>query len=91
MAHLSPDEISRYQREGWVVPQWRLPEAQVATMRDALDELLRRNPGVRPESWCRPMSSAAAHRAPTTARACAAWPTSCTWRATPRSSTWWPA
>ena len=49
MAHLQPDEISRYQAEGWVVPQWRLPDARVALMRDALDELLRRNPGVRPE------------------------------------------
>ena len=49
MAHLTPDEITRYRREGWVLPQWRLPEPQVATMRDALDELLRRNPGVRPE------------------------------------------
>lgn len=49
MAHLLSDEIERYQREGWVVPQWRLPEARVVTMRAALDELLRRNPGVRPE------------------------------------------
>ncbi|MDO9284199.1 MAG: phytanoyl-CoA dioxygenase family protein [Aquabacterium sp.] len=49
MAHLTADEIACYQREGWVVPQWRLPDAQVATMREALDELLRRNPGVRPE------------------------------------------
>ena len=49
MSHLLPDEIDRYQREGWVVPQWRLPEARVAMMRAALDELLRRNPGVRPE------------------------------------------
>jgi hypothetical protein len=49
MAHLHADEIARYQRDGWVVPQWRLPAMQLATMRDALDELLRRNPGVRPE------------------------------------------
>ena len=49
MAQLSPEEIAHYQREGWVLPQWRLPEARVALMRDALDELLRRNPGVRPE------------------------------------------
>ena len=49
MPRLQPDEIRRYQREGWVVPQWRLPAAQVATMQAALDELLRRNPGVRPE------------------------------------------
>lgn len=49
MPSLQPDEIARYQREGWVVPSWRLSEARVAAMRDALDELLRRNPGVRPE------------------------------------------
>ena len=49
MAHLQADEILRYQQAGWVVPQWRLPEARVAQMREALDELLRRNPGVRPE------------------------------------------
>ena len=49
MPGLQPDEIARYQRDGWVVPQWRLPDAQLATMQAALDELLRRNPGVRPE------------------------------------------
>lgn len=49
MAHLSPDEIARYQGDGWVVPHWRLPAAQLAAMREALDELLLRNPGVRPE------------------------------------------
>jgi len=49
MAQLQPDEIDHYQREGWVVPRFRLPAPQVALMRGALDELLRRNPGVRPE------------------------------------------
>jgi ectoine hydroxylase-related dioxygenase (phytanoyl-CoA dioxygenase family) len=49
MAHLSTDEIRQYRDQGWVVPQWRLPGPQLATMRQALDELLRRNPGVRPE------------------------------------------
>ncbi|MBP6902180.1 MAG: phytanoyl-CoA dioxygenase family protein [Burkholderiaceae bacterium] len=49
MAKLNPDEIARYQTEGWVVPGWRLPAPRVAEMREALDELLRRNPGVRPE------------------------------------------
>ncbi|MBL8349775.1 MAG: phytanoyl-CoA dioxygenase family protein [Burkholderiaceae bacterium] len=49
MAHLTRDEVTRYHSDGWVVPQWRLPERQLATMREALDELLRRNPGVRPE------------------------------------------
>ena len=46
---LSPQEIERYQTEGWLVPRWRLPAAQVALMRDALNTLLERNPGVRPE------------------------------------------
>ena len=49
MTLLHPDEIDRYHRDGWVVPRFRLPDVQVATMRGALDELLRRNPGVRPE------------------------------------------
>ena len=49
MPRLHADEIQQYQRTGWVVPQWRLPAPQLATMQAALDELLRRNPGVRPE------------------------------------------
>ena len=49
MPRLQPEAISRYQRDGWVVPPWRLPAPQVAAMAAALDELLRRNPGVRPE------------------------------------------
>ena len=49
MARLHDDEIARYRREGWVVPRFRLPPARVATMRDALETLMRDNPGVRPE------------------------------------------
>jgi hypothetical protein len=49
MATLHPDEIVHYQREGWVVPRFRLPAPRVAQMAAALDELLRLNPGVRPE------------------------------------------
>ncbi|MGK6308924.1 phytanoyl-CoA dioxygenase family protein [Variovorax sp. DT-64] len=49
MARLSPGEIAHYQREGWVIPEFRLPPRRVAQMHDALDELIRRNPGVRPE------------------------------------------
>ena len=37
------------EREGWVVPQFRLPVDEIARMRDALDALIRANPGVRPE------------------------------------------
>ena len=49
MARLDPDEVERYQHEGWIVPRWRLPSSRVDAMREALEELLRRNPGVRPE------------------------------------------
>ncbi|MBM3522987.1 MAG: phytanoyl-CoA dioxygenase family protein [Alphaproteobacteria bacterium] len=49
MAQLTGEEKSRYQREGWVVPQWRLPRARVDAMREALDRLIADNPGIRPE------------------------------------------
>jgi ectoine hydroxylase-related dioxygenase (phytanoyl-CoA dioxygenase family) len=49
MARLHDDEIAHYRREGWVVPRFRLPPARVTAMVDALESLLRQNPGVRPE------------------------------------------
>jgi ectoine hydroxylase-related dioxygenase (phytanoyl-CoA dioxygenase family) len=49
MARLAPDEIEHYAQHGWVKPRWRLPQGQVDTMREALDDLIARNPGVRPE------------------------------------------
>jgi ectoine hydroxylase-related dioxygenase (phytanoyl-CoA dioxygenase family) len=49
MAHLQPSEIAHYQEHGWVRPAWRLPETRVRAMREALDDLIARNPGVRPE------------------------------------------
>ena len=49
MARLTEDEIAQYEAEGWVIPRWRLPADRTTAMREALDELLRRNPGVRPE------------------------------------------
>lgn len=49
MAHLAPDEVAHYHQQGWVVPRFRLPAPQVSQMVGALDELLRLNPGVRPE------------------------------------------
>jgi ectoine hydroxylase-related dioxygenase (phytanoyl-CoA dioxygenase family) len=49
MAALNRDEIEQYQREGWVVPRFRLPPARIAAMAEALEQLLRDNPGVRPE------------------------------------------
>ena len=49
MARLHAEEIAHYRQHGYVVPQFTLPAAQVAQMQQALDELIRRNPGVRPE------------------------------------------
>jgi hypothetical protein len=49
MAGLSKQEIAHYKIQGWVVPRFRLPDAQVAAMVEALESLLRLNPGVRPE------------------------------------------
>ena len=42
-------EVAHYRREGFVVPRFRLPADEVARLRDALDDLIRANPGVRPE------------------------------------------
>jgi hypothetical protein len=49
LAQLTAQEIAHYQSEGWVVPRFAIAPARVAEMRDALDQLLRDNPGVRPE------------------------------------------
>jgi ectoine hydroxylase-related dioxygenase (phytanoyl-CoA dioxygenase family) len=48
-ARLSETEVAHYHREGWLIPQFRLPDDEVTRLRDALDELIRANPGVRPE------------------------------------------
>ena len=49
MARLTAAERETYARDGWVVPGWRLPAPRVDAMREALDRLIRDNPGVRPE------------------------------------------
>ena len=49
MARLHADEIAHYRSEGWVIPRFSLPPARVALMVEALETLLRDNPGVRPE------------------------------------------
>ena len=49
MASLSAAEVERYREGGWVVPAFALPTGRVAQLQDALAQLLRDNPGVRPE------------------------------------------
>ncbi len=49
MARLSDAEVRQYHEAGYVIPQFRLDDAWVARMQQALDTLIRNNPGVRPE------------------------------------------
>lgn len=49
MAHLTAAEVEQYRQEGWVIPAFHLSAARVTALQDALDDLLRQNPGVRPE------------------------------------------
>lgn len=48
-ARLSEAELAQYRELGYVIPRFHLPEGRVKEMAGALDELLARNPGVRPE------------------------------------------
>jgi len=49
MARLSKTEIEAYQRDGIVVPEFRLPKERVDNLVAALDRVIANNPGVRPE------------------------------------------
>ena len=49
MPPLSEAEVRQYHELGYLVPALRLPEARVAALREALERLIRDNPGVRPE------------------------------------------
>lgn len=46
---LNDAEIARFHDEGLVIPDYRLPDAMLATMRAEVDTLIARNPDVRPE------------------------------------------
>ena len=49
MPSLSPAEVAHYQRDGYVIPEYRLSDAWVTRMQTALNTLIANNPGVRPE------------------------------------------
>jgi ectoine hydroxylase-related dioxygenase (phytanoyl-CoA dioxygenase family) len=49
LPHLDAGEIAHYEAQGYVIPRFRLPAGEVAALREALDALIRDNPGVRPE------------------------------------------
>lgn len=46
---LSQREIDTYNEEGLVVPEYKLPPAKLARLREGLDQLIRDNPNVRAE------------------------------------------
>ncbi|MEM7239954.1 MAG: phytanoyl-CoA dioxygenase family protein [Pseudomonadota bacterium] len=49
MATLRPDEIEAYQRDGIVIPDFRLPGARIDGLVAELDRVIAAHPGVRPE------------------------------------------
>ena len=49
MATLSPAEITQYREQGYLIPNWTLPAERTRLLRESLDQLIRDNPGVRPE------------------------------------------
>ena len=49
MATLTPEDIAQYRTQGYVIPQFTLPKERIDRMRNTLDQLIRDNPGVRPE------------------------------------------
>ena len=49
MARLTEAETRTYREKGYVVPDYRVPEAMMTRLRRALDETLLANPDIRPE------------------------------------------
>jgi ectoine hydroxylase-related dioxygenase (phytanoyl-CoA dioxygenase family) len=49
MARLDDSEVRHYAEQGYLIPRYRLPQPRVEQMREALERLIRDNPGVRPE------------------------------------------
>ena len=49
MPSLTQAETAHYQREGYVIPAFRLARPKVDAIRETLDALIAANPGVRPE------------------------------------------
>ena len=49
MAKLSKSEIEFYKANGYVVPDYKIPDRMLEQLRQALNETLVNNPAVRPE------------------------------------------
>ena len=46
---LSAVEVEAYRRDGFAVPEYRLPPARLAEMRTTLERLMAKNPDLSPE------------------------------------------
>jgi ectoine hydroxylase-related dioxygenase (phytanoyl-CoA dioxygenase family) len=57
---LSTAEVLQYKASGYLIPPYRLPTGLLQSMREALGDLLKNNPGVRPEKL---VSAHIVHRA----------------------------
>lgn len=49
MNTLQKAESRRYEQDGYVIPKFRFDDSRITQLRENLDELMARNPGVRPE------------------------------------------
>lgn len=49
MTTLSETEIGNYRERGYLIPNFTLPAERIDRLRETLDQLIRDNPGVRPE------------------------------------------
>lgn len=49
MATLTPEDIANYHERGYLIPRFTLPKERIDHLRATLDQLIRDNPGVRPE------------------------------------------
>ena len=49
MTGLSSHEIASYHERGYLIPNFTLPAARIDRLRETLDQLIKDNPGVRPE------------------------------------------
>ena len=46
---LTDEEVNHYREEGYVIPDYRLPDDVLGRLREALDRLINDNPNIRPE------------------------------------------
>lgn len=46
---LTPEEVTCYEQDGFIIPEFRLSDGQLSRLREALEQVIRDNPETRPE------------------------------------------